>query len=47
MSIYYSLSKIILITKISIPWKILKATWNSSLLKIIKKKKLWEDRIMK
>ena len=31
--------------KISIPWKSVKGTWNSSLLK--KDKKFWEDGIMK
>ena len=31
--------------KISIPWKTVKDTWNSSLLKKIKK--FWEDGIMK
>ena len=30
--------------KISIPWKTVKGTWNCSLLK---KKKVWEDGIMK
>ena len=31
--------------KISSPWKTVKGTWNSSLLKKIKK--IWEDEIMK
>ena len=31
--------------KISIPWKTVKGTWKSSLLK--KGKKIWEDGIMK
>ena len=44
MSIYFSLYKILLTEKISISWKTVTATWNSSLLKKIKsfrKMKLW------
>ena len=46
MSIYFGLNKIFLIEKISVPWKTVKGTWNSSLFKMIKSlgKKLW--RIM-
>ena len=44
ISIYLGPYKILLIENISIPWKIVKGTWNSSLLK---DKKFWEDGIMK
>ena len=33
ISIYFGLYKILLMEKISIPWKTVKGTWNSSLLK--------------
>ena len=33
ISIYFSLDKILLVEKISMPWKTVKGTWNSSLLK--------------
>ena len=36
ISIYLGLYKILLMEKISIPWKTVKDTWNSSLLKMIK-----------
>ena len=36
ISIYFSLYKILLMEKTSIPWKTVKGTWNSSLLKKIK-----------
>ena len=36
MSMYFSLYKILLMEKISIPWQSAKGTWNSSLLKKIK-----------
>ena len=39
LSIYFGPYKILLLDKISIPWKTVKGTWNSSLLKKIKKKK--------
>ena len=45
ISIYFSLYQILLMEKNSIPWKTVKGTWNSSLLK--KDKKFWEDGIMK
>ena len=44
VSIYFGLYKILLMEKISIPWRTVKDTRNSSLLKKIK---FWEDRIMK
>ena len=44
MSIYFGLYKILLMEKISIPWKTVEGTWNSSLLKKIK---FWEDETMK
>ena len=43
-SIYFALYKILLMEKISIPWKTVKGAWNSSLLKKIKsfgKMELW------
>ena len=36
ISIYFGLYKILLMEKISIPWKTIKGTWNSSLFKKIK-----------
>ena len=45
ISIYLGLYKILLIEKISIPWKTVKCIWNSSFLKKIKK--FWEVGIMK
>ncbi|XP_059989713.1 histone-lysine N-methyltransferase SETMAR-like [Lagenorhynchus albirostris] len=36
ISIYFGLYKILLIEKISVPWKTVKGTWNSSLFKKIK-----------
>ena len=45
ISIYFILYKILLVEKISIPWKTVKGTWDSSLLKKIKKFR--EDEIMK
>ena len=36
LSIYFGLYKILLMEKISIPWKTVKGTWNSSLLKKVK-----------
>ena len=45
MSIYFSLYKILLMEKMSIPWMIVKDTWNSSLLKKIQsfgKVELWD-----
>ena len=45
ISIYFSLYKILLVEKISIPWKTVKGTWDSSLLKKIKN--FGEDEIMK
>ena len=49
LSIYFGPYKILLLDKISIPWKTVKGTCNSSLLKKIKKKKkkLGENGIMK
>ena len=44
ISIYLGLYKILLMEKISLPWKTVKGTWNSSLLKKIKsfgKMELW------
>ena len=44
VSIYFGLYKILLMEKISIPWKTVKGTWNSSLLRKIKsfgKTELW------
>ena len=44
ISIYFGLYKILLMEKISIPWKTVKGTWNSSLLKKMKsfgKMALW------
>ena len=44
ISIYFSLYKILLMEEISIPWKTVEGTWNSSLLKKIKsfgKMELW------
>ena len=44
ISIYFRLYKILLMEKIAIPWKNIKGTWNSSLLKKIKslgKPELW------
>ena len=44
ISIYFGLYKILLMEKISIPWKTVKGTWNNSLLKKIKnfgKMELW------
>ena len=43
-AIDFGLYKILLMEKISIPWKTVEGTWNSSLLKKIK---FWEDEIMK
>ena len=43
MSIYLVFSKILLMEKNSILWKIVKGTWNSSLLKKLKKKKKKEE----
>ena len=45
MSIYFSLYKIILIEKISIPWKTVKGTLE--LFFAQNDKKFWEDEIMK
>ena len=36
ISFYFGIHKILLMEKISIPWKTVKGTWNSSLLKKIK-----------
>ena len=49
LSIYFGPYKILLLDKISIPWKTVKGTCNSSLLKKIKKKKkkLGETEITK
>ena len=44
ISIYFGLYKILLMEKTPIPWKTVKGTWNSSLLKKIK---FGEDRITK
>ena len=44
VSIYFGLYKILLVEKISVPWKTVKSTWSSSLLKNLKslgKMKLW------
>ena len=44
ISIYYSLCKIPLMENLLVPWKTVKGTWNSSLLKMIKsfgKRELW------
>ena len=41
---YFGVYKILLMEEISIPWKTVKGTWNSSLLKKIK---FWEDGIFK
>ena len=43
-SLYFGLYKILVMEKISIPWKTVEGTLNSSLLKKIK---FWEDEIMK
>ena len=46
ISIYLGLHKILLMEKISIPWKTVKGNWNSSLLKKIKhfgKMELWSS----
>ena len=45
MYVYFGLYKILLMEKTSFPWKTVKGTWNSFLLK--KNKKFWENGIMK
>ena len=45
MFVYLGLYKILLMEKNSIPWKTVKGTWNSYLLK--KDKKFWEDGTLK
>ena len=43
MPVYFGLYKILLMEKISIPWKTVKGTWNNSLLEKI----AWEDGMTK
>ena len=46
MSVCFGLYKILLMEKLSIPWKTVEGTWNSSLLKLIKrsgKMELWSS----